>query len=245
MTKVAGFLAKVSAVLFTSIMAPLLVSMALRNHQEMPAKHLRHAPSIPQKRSGDQRSQEAGHPSRELVSNGALSAAAAKAVPRPSPQTRRAPFPTPVSQAPEPSYPGAVAAAPPRRVVAVTQVIAQGVGRTPDAALQDGLRKALRQALAAQVDAATWARSGHALFERVLGHGDGLILGFKRLGASKEWRLLGTLHHQDVAVEVDRQALVAGLKAAQMSVRCCYPGVWRPIDSLRRSPGAGGPLSGR
>jgi hypothetical protein len=238
MAKVVGFFAKVSAVLFTSIMAPLLVSLALRNHQEVPAKHLRHAPSFQQKSSGDQRSQEAGHPSRELVSNVALAARAAEAVPRPSQQLSRATLPMRTIQVPETSYPGAGAVAPPRRVVAVTQVIAHGVGRTPDAALQDGLRKALRQALAAQVDAATWARSGHALFDNVLGRGDGLVLGFKRLGASKEWRLLGTLHHQDVAVEVDRQALVAGLKAAQMSVRCCYPGVWRPIDSLGRSPGA-------
>jgi hypothetical protein len=134
----------------------------------------------------------------------------------------------------------------------VTQVIVHGVGHTPEEALHDALRTALRQALAAQVDAATWARSGQALFESVLRHSSGLILSCKELGASKEWRLLGALHHKDVAVEMNRRALVDRLRAARLhemaTTRVCGspPVTWTvPPASTKTFTSLRTPNSGR
>jgi hypothetical protein len=98
------------------------------------------------------------------------------------------------------------------------------VGRTPAEARQDALRTALGRALAAQVDAGTWAGCGRDLAEGLCRDSRGLILRCQEVGAGKEWRLRGTLHHEDVAVDVSRQALWERLRAAGVPCRGDRPG---------------------
>jgi hypothetical protein len=64
---------------------------------------------------------------------------------------------------------------------------------------------------------------------------NGLILGWKELKATKAWKLTGLWHQQEVAVTLDRHALVDRLKALLSPDQANAPVVWRPADSLRRS----------
>ncbi len=164
MARIAGGFAKIAAVVFTSVVAPVLVDVAIREEKAaLEAK---------------------GH----------------------TPAQREEPIrPQPIAMAPPP--------------VEVTEVIAHGCGATPEEALQDALRTALCRAIVAQVDADTWARRGPALFEGVARHGGEVIRSWKDLGAAKQWRLRGPLHHRDVAVEVNHQALVAHLRTAAPAPR--------------------------
>lgn len=217
MAKVAGFFAKVIAVVFTSVMAPVLVSMALRDSQGGTGKLCRNDQRPPHEKSRALSRREILPPRPAFASEPPLSAHSAEQTSsRSTAPAESPPFPT-VRLSPPMCRP----AAPPPDVI---DVIVHGVGRTPEEALRDGLGTALRQALAAQVDAATWARNGQNLFEVIRPCGGDFLLGWKELGATKEWRLLGTLHHKDLAVKLNRRALLDRLRAVQGPVRCCYPG---------------------
>jgi hypothetical protein len=168
MTNIISSFAKVSAVIFSGVVAPIVVDVTLRDIRGEAAA------------AGKERA-----PSHRTVSPGG----------------RDTPVPPPAPAA--------------QKMLEVTEVIAQGVGATPTEALQDALRTALHQALAARVDALTWARTGSALYEQVARHGGEVIHGWKELETSKQWRLRGTLHHCAVAVEINRHALAERLHAAQ------------------------------
>lgn len=105
-----------------------------------------------------------------------------------------------------PSVP-AVAFSPVARPAQTVRILASGLGRTPDAALQDAVHTALRQALASLVGAETWARYDSTLCASVLHDMDGLLLGWKDLGVRKEWRARGPVYHREAAVEVNLTAL--------------------------------------
>jgi hypothetical protein len=122
----------------------------------------------------------------------------------------------------------------PLQPVEIIQIIVQGVGRTPAEAFQDALRTAVRQALAAQVDATTWARSGPAIFDGVM-RNCRVILSWKEIKATKEWRLTGPWHHQEVAVTLDRRALVERLRAVLLPGDAHSPVVSRPAGTPARS----------
>src|SRR5690242_5696575 len=62
-----------------------------------------------------------------------------------------------------------------------SQVIAQGIGWTPEEALQDALRNALRTTVTGMVDPNIWARHGEKLFAAILSDNAGLIVNHKDL----------------------------------------------------------------
>lgn len=87
---------------------------------------------------------------------------------------------------------------------ALIQVIAQGTGHTPEEAFQQAVRTALSKALAAQVDVDTWSRSGPLLADDAVRNADRIIRGCRSLGATKQWKLGGSVHHTEVAIDMDR-----------------------------------------
>jgi len=121
--------------------------------------------------------------------------------------------PSPGGEAARPAWRPVPTQAP--RPAEVTRVIARGVGSTPEEALQDALRAALRQAVAARADGGGWARGSLAPWEDT-GRDGGLVLGWRELRATKEWRLRGALYHTEVAVDVDRNALAERLRGAHV-----------------------------
>ncbi|HWG42818.1 MAG TPA: hypothetical protein VN688_08545 [Gemmataceae bacterium] len=178
--KVGGFMAKVVAVVFTSIVAPVLVNVAVQDihgeddkldssvqsssfQDETPRSYVPAIPAIPSSTIGWQ-----------------------------APQLLTPTTPT------TPSTP---------RSIEITSVIAHGVGRTPEEALQAAFRAALRRAIITQVDADAWTRQGAVLFESVWRDRSGLILSWKELKTKKEWHLRGSLHHEAVAVQFNYRAL--------------------------------------
>lgn len=182
-SKLTGWCGKLFAVVFTSIVAPVVVNLAVRE--------------APDEGSRPARDEQVAF--RQLETSPPI----CPAVPAP-----------PLSPTPQPllpQCPDASAAA--SRPMQAVRVIAAGVGRTPEAALQDALHTALRQALASVVDAETWARNGSALCAGVLRDSSGIILGWKDLGARKEWGLRGLLYHKEAAVEVNLSALADRLRA--------------------------------
>lgn len=149
-------------ILFTSIVAPLFVNLAVRN-------------------------------TPEAVSSPAHSEQTA------SPQLA---YPTVSSFVLSP-------AAPPKQIV---RIIASGTGRTTEAALQDAVQKALRQALVSLVGAETLAANDATLYASVLQNVGGVLLGWKDLGGRKEWKARGSFYHEEVAVEVNLTALADRLR---------------------------------
>jgi hypothetical protein len=183
--KEAGYGVRVCAILFTSVVAPLVVNVVSQEIKDEGAAPVR-----------------VGQPASPPGESSRLGYHAEGA--NPPAQPWQPPQPVPVISA---------SLSP----AAVTQVVARGVGRTPEDALRDALRAALCQAVAAQVDAGTWARDGQALCACVCREGGGLVLGFRDLGAGREWKLTGRWHHREVAVAVDVQAVNARLHAASVA----------------------------
>jgi len=128
------------------------------------------------------------------------------------------------SQAKEHSYqdrrqtngdgPGAATAIPVRNEpTEITQVIAQGVGKTPQDALRDAVRVALAQAIAATVNDAAWATHGVALLDDALRNTTSLIRSFRELRSSRRWRIGGNVYEQEVVVEIDSRCLRNRIRA--------------------------------
>src|SRR5438128_1206770 len=67
-----------------------------------------------------------------------------------------------------------------------SQIIVQGIGWTPEEALQDALRNALRTTLTNLVDPTVWARQGQALCKAILRDDAGLIVSHKDLRITAE-----------------------------------------------------------
>jgi hypothetical protein len=176
--KIGTFIAKVLAVVFTSIVAPVVVDLAVRDI----------------------------HGAGDKPESAARASSAKEEKPRPI---------APVTtgwQAPQSSTQADPISLSTPQTGEVASVIVRGVGRTPETALHDALRAALRQAVAAHVDADTWARRGQALVESMYRDSSGLILGWKELKSTKEWRLRGTVHHEEVAVRLNYRALCERLR---------------------------------
>lgn len=85
-----------------------------------------------------------------------------------------------------------------------------GVGRTPQDAARNALRTAVERAVAARLDADTWARRGPAIVEAVL-RSNGLIVSWRVQSTSRQWRVRGTFYSCDVSVGLSRAVLHARL----------------------------------
>lgn len=181
-TKLTGWCGKFLAVIFTSIVAPVLVNLAVRDTSDKATKPTRDEQAALRQLEAPQ-STYPSDPSHTLSPNG-----------RPLP----------------PCQDALATASRPTRTV---RIIVHGVGRTPEAALQDALHVALRQTLASLVDAETWTRNGSALCAGLLRDSSGLLLGWQDLGIRKEWGRKGLCYHSEAAVEVNLTAMAERLRA--------------------------------
>jgi hypothetical protein len=103
--------------------------------------------------------------------------------------------------------------------VEITRIIVRGAGKSPQDALQDALRNGLARAIAAQVGPDAWTKYGQVLLGKVLADSGGLIRSWTEIGTSKELRLRGTLHHIEVAVDVDHHALAARVRSTFIAIQ--------------------------
>jgi hypothetical protein len=99
----------------------------------------------------------------------------------------------------------------------IMQVIAQGVGWSPEEAVQDALRNALRSAAAAHFDADTWARQGAALFGALLRETRGLIARYQDLRSGRGLHQGREYYHTTLAVDVARRPLADRLRGAALT----------------------------
>ena len=103
------------------------------------------------------------------------------------------------------------------RVTPGEAVVAEGVGSTPDEALKDAFRNAVRQVVGAVVDAETLIKNDELINDRVLTYCDGFIKTFDEVPGSKKTQ--GELHRIRIKAAVERQSVVAKLRAANVTVR--------------------------
>jgi hypothetical protein len=179
-SKITGCVLKIGAVLFTSLVAPVLVNMTVMDiktdlfafqHKEQPCFGNGSAPPDNSGRAMIPHAKAAQSPPNAEVK-------------RTKPQT-----------------------------VEVTQIIVQGTGKSPKEAQQDALRNGLARAIAAQVGAEAWAKYGQSLLGKVSHDSAGLIRNWTVIGTSKELKLTGTFHHQEVAMEVDHHTLADRIRS--------------------------------
>jgi hypothetical protein len=180
-TKLTEWCKKFGAVVFTSLVAPVLVNLAVRD--------------VPDETG---RPEPASSRQREALGQNYPS------LPDPTPFSHVEPQPP---QQPPSTFP---TASPSLKTV---RVIARGVGRTPEAALRDALYAALRQVMASQVDALTWSQKGPDLCAGVLWNGNGVLVSWRNLETRKHWSLKGMVYQEDVAVEVNLNALADRLRS--------------------------------
>lgn len=181
-TKLTGWFGKFFAVLFTSIIAPVVVNLAVRDTPNEESRVVREErPAL--------RQMESSQPLYSFLADRVLS------------QSAHLLFPQGQNASPTTVHP-------PRTV----RIIAFGVGRSPETALQNALHSALRQALASQVDEETWARNGSALFAGIVRDNGSLIRGWTELGTRKEWKLSGLFYRKTATVEVNLTALAERLR---------------------------------
>src|ERR1700738_682816 len=86
---------------------------------------------------------------------------------------------------------------------AALEVIVEGTGKTPQAALQDAFRIAISRAVAAEIGAEPSSTHAQIILGKVAQNSAAIICGWKEIGTSKGWRLQGILHHKQVAVALD------------------------------------------
>ena len=98
-------------------------------------------------------------------------------------------------------------------------VVVQGVGWSPEEALQDAVRIALRSSVSSMVDDATWDRHGHELVERLLQEGTGHLLDCQDLRCSGDWNNGREFYRRTVTVTVARGPLAQRLNALVPTVR--------------------------
>jgi hypothetical protein len=179
-SRIAGCVLKIGAVLFTSLVAPVLVNMTVMDIKtDLFAFQYKDQPCV-----GDE-SAPADSSGRAIIPRGeAAQSPPIAEVKRTKPQT-----------------------------VEVTQIIVQGTGKTPKEALQDALRNGLARAVAAQVGAEVWAKYGQSLLGKVSRDSEGLIRTWTVIRTSKELKLTGTLHHKEVAMEVDHHAIADRIRS--------------------------------
>ncbi|HTU90696.1 MAG TPA: hypothetical protein VMF69_11525 [Gemmataceae bacterium] len=170
--KLNGWCGKLFAVLFTSIVAPVLVNLVVRNTPEAVSSPAHNEQTV----SGQV---QTSSPAYSAVSSFVLSSTA--------------------------------------QPMQIARVIVSGTGLTSEAALQDAVHTALRQALASLVDAEIWSRNNSILCADVLHDLDGILLGWKELGTRKERGPRGLFYHKEAAVEVNLTALADRLRVRHIA----------------------------
>jgi hypothetical protein len=157
-------------------------------------------------------------------------------LPRVEPLPARVVTPGLTPAGPMAQLPAPVALAPPLQfpIESFIQSVAQGTGRSPDEALQHAFRVALTRGLASQFDAGTWQRDGQVILDDALRNTSGIVRSWRELSASKEWKLVGSVYHVEVAMEIDRRALADRLRLALVPTAETQRDGWRITAGERR-----------
>ena len=109
---------------------------------------------------------------------------------------------------------------PSRSANRTSSVTAEGVGATPDDALKDAFRNAVRQVVGAVVDGETLVKNDEIIKDKVLTYSDGFIKSYKEVEDSK--RIENGLHRVRITAGVERRNVIAKLKAANVTVADVY-----------------------
>ncbi len=96
-------------------------------------------------------------------------------------------------------------------------VVAEGVGTTPQEALKDAFRGAVRQVVGAVVDAGTLIENDEIIEDRVLTYGDGFIKNYEEVPKSRI--ASDGLHRVKIHAVVERRNVVEKLKAANVTLK--------------------------
>ena len=179
-TKEATSVGKVLGLLFTSVVAPILVHVALQD-MKVEADDERRSETVAAKR------QEPGK-------RGAPS----------TPVACRASSPSQESSDASRSNP------PPPEMRHVTT---EGIGKTPEEGLRQAVRLAMTNAVSAELAGSGWTYRTTAIADLLMQEASSLIRIVQHLGTRKEWRLRGNLYHVQLALELNRSALLARLHA--------------------------------
>jgi hypothetical protein len=100
-----------------------------------------------------------------------------------------------------------------------THLVAQGIGWTPEEALQDALRNALRTTVTNVVDPTIWARHGDHLFAAILRDNAGLIIGHKDLSITAQSQQGKHYYSRTVSVVIARQLLAERVTTAAANLK--------------------------
>jgi hypothetical protein len=189
-------------VVFSSLVAPVAVQMIVRDLNGEETTPARHEqPSSPKVEA---------LPAR-VVSPGLM----------PVPATTQLPSPVAPTPPPPPALP----------LESLIQSVAQGTGRSPEEALQQAFRIALSRGLASQFDTGTWQRNGQAILDGALRNTSGIVRSWRALSASKEWKLVGSVFHAEVAMEIDRRVLLDRLRITSVPNNAIPNEGWRVSTS--------------
>ena len=99
----------------------------------------------------------------------------------------------------------------------ISEVIAEGAGATPDEALKDAFRNAVRQVVGAVVDAETLIKNDEVIDDQILTYSDGFVKKFDEVAGSK--KSVGGLHRVKIKAQVERRSVIAKLKSAKVTVK--------------------------
>ena len=105
----------------------------------------------------------------------------------------------------------------PKQQTGAQTVVAEGVGATPEDALKDAFRSAVRQVVGALVDEETVVKNDKVISEKVLSYSDGIIKGgYKELSPPRQenglWRI-------KISAKVERRSVAVRLKEAHVTVK--------------------------
>lgn len=99
----------------------------------------------------------------------------------------------------------------------ISEVIAEGAGVTPDEALKDAFRNAVRRVVGAVVDAETLIKNDEVIDDQVLTYSDGFVKKFDEVAGSKNF--VDGLHRVKIKAQVERRSVIAKLKSAKVTVK--------------------------
>jgi hypothetical protein len=97
-------------------------------------------------------------------------------------------------------------------------VTADGYGRTPEEALQDALRHAVRTSLETLVDAETLNRNSRVLDEKVVSQSASLVRRYEQIAADRQRHNGREVYHARITATIERHPLVAKLRALNIKV---------------------------
>jgi hypothetical protein len=105
----------------------------------------------------------------------------------------------------------------PKQQAGAQTVVAEGLGATPEDALKDAFRSAVRQVVGALVDEETVVKNDKVISEKVLSYSDGIIKGgYKELTPPRQenglWRI-------KISAKVERRSVAVRLKEAHVTVK--------------------------